>query len=432
MNNKLRENEIYRPSRKLTFRSVSAVVKVATIGSLITLAGCSAEKPIDAATGTASNSNNASPAQPQPATVTRRDIVAQVALNGDIVVPPSARADILPPFRATVDKVDKTVGAAVTKGDILIQLSLPSAEAWHEQTKAALKQAEIDYANAKRQNNAPVVAAQRQVDAARAAANAAQQNSSTTYQPDGTVTTTTSPSTPSTPATGSTPTTPLASSSDIVTARAALQQAQADMTASLLPDKQRLEEARANNQQARAGEKQGNVRSPLTGTVITLNAQPGKEVGVDARQPVSTVVDLSAIQVQSSMDANQVSFVKPKMGVALTFDELPGKAFDGTVGQITTNPSTKRYVAVIQFKNRDAAVKPGMHPHVGVKTGGKSTNALAVPAAAVDKDSSGKWIVNVQRSGKWEKVPVEVGVSDGQFTEIKSGVKEGDTVQVTP
>jgi multidrug efflux pump subunit AcrA (membrane-fusion protein) len=385
------------------------------LAALTALAGCSQNGSVNAANRAAS--------QPQPATVTRRDIVGQIPLTGEIVTPPSARADVLPPFHTAVEKVNKTVGDAVSKGDVLVQLSLPSAEQYHEQTKATLQQAETDYANAKNQYQAAVTAARKQLDAAQAAAKAAQQNSTTTYQPDGTVTTTTAPSAPSTPP---------AASSDVAAAQAELRQAQADYAANMLPYKQRLEEARAANAQARATEKQGYVRSPITGTVLALNAQPGKVVGEDAKQPIATVVDLSAIQVQSPMDANQASFVKKDMDVKLTFDEIPGKTFTGQVHQITTNPDTKQYVAVIQFANTDAQVKPGMHPRVGVLTGQKAEDALSVPAAAVDRSSDGKWTVQVQRNGKWETVPVEVGITDGQFTQIKSGVNEGDTVKVTP
>jgi len=381
---------------------------------LAAAAGCNQNGQVNAA--------NNSP-QPQPATVTRRDIVGQIPLGGEIVVPPSAKADVLPPFRTTVEKVDKAVGDNVSRGDVLVQLSLPSAEQYHAQTKAALQQAETDYANAKNQYQAAVTAAQKQLDAARATANAAQQNSTTTFSPNGSVTTTTNPNAPATP-TGA--------SADLSSAQSALQQAQTDYAANMLPYKQRLDEARANNAQARASEKQGYVRSPITGTIITLNAQAGKEVGQDAKQPIATVVDLSAIQVQAPMDANQASFVKKDMDVNLTFDELPGKTYTGRIAQITTNPTTKQYVAVIQFKNRDAQVKPGMHPHAGILTGQKAENALAVPAAAVDRSSDGKWTVQVQRNGKWETVSVEVGVTDGQFTQIKSGVNEGETVKVTP
>jgi hypothetical protein len=40
--------------------------------------------------------------------------------------------------------------------------------------------------------------------------------------------------------------------------------------------------------------------------------------------------------------------------------------------------------------------------------------------------------VQVKRGDKWESTVVETGVTDGSVTEIKSGLQEGDVVQVTP
>ena len=82
------------------------------------------------------------PTMSEPATVTLRDIVGQVLLEGETIVPPFARVGIKSPYRAPVSKVNTTLGAAVSQGDVLIELSLPSAEAYHEQTKLALQQAE--------------------------------------------------------------------------------------------------------------------------------------------------------------------------------------------------------------------------------------------------------------------------------------------------
>ncbi len=63
---------------------------------------------------------------------------------------------------------------------------------------------------------------------------------------------------------------------------------------------------------------------------------------------------------------------------------------------------------------------------------GEVKDVVSVPSDAVDKDESGKPIVNVLKSGEWIPTVVEVGLSGGGYTEIKSGVEEGDTVQVTP
>jgi len=396
-------NQNNKSLRRATGNYTGLLSRLTPLAALILITGCNPSTT----TAPVNASSNPPVAAPQPATVEERDITGQIPLNSQIAVPPSARADLTAPFRAPVNKVDKTVGAGVEKGDVLVELSLPTAEAYHEQTKLNLKQAETDYANAQKQYQVAVDAAQKQVDAAKSA-----QSTQSTTSPDGTTNTDAG-----------------AASGDLVTAQQTLQQAKADMATQLIPFKQALEEARTANQQARAGEKQGNIRTPITGTVLALNAQPGKEVGANARAVVATVVDLSAIQVQATMDNSQASHVKPKMDVILTFDELPGKQFEGTVSKITSTPS-KQFVALIQFKNRDAQVKPDMHAHAGIKTGEDAKNTPAIPSAAITLDSTGRPTVNVMRNGNWQRVGVEAGITDGQFTQVKSGLTKGETVQV--
>jgi len=84
-------------------------------------------------------------------------------------VPPFARADIKSPYRAPVSKVNTTLGAAVEQGDTLLELSLPTAGAYHEQTKLALQQTDADYGVAKKQFQADVDVAREHLNTARAA-----------------------------------------------------------------------------------------------------------------------------------------------------------------------------------------------------------------------------------------------------------------------
>src|ERR1051326_9088244 len=243
-----RKTWLRRIARRLFRRTLTVPM---LLGTLLFAAGCNTTNPPLHPTEPATTASVTSPAAPQPATVTQRDIEGQVVATGQIAVPPSARADLNPPFRATVNKVNRSVGAGVRKGDVLVELAMPSAEAYHEQTKLALKEAETAYANAKQQYGAPVDAAQKQLDAARAAAKAA-----------------------NSPDTGAASSSGMAdanqASSDIATAQQALLQAKADMAAQLLPYKQQLEQAREANMQARATEKQGYIRTPIAGTVIAL------------------------------------------------------------------------------------------------------------------------------------------------------------------
>ena len=220
-----------------------------------------------------------------------------------------------------------------------------------------------------------------------------------------------------------------------VAAEQALRQAQEEMEAALTPFTRDLQAARQRLQEAQAGRKQALIRAPIRGTILALNAQAGQEIGGDPKTPVATIVDLTALQVQAPMSAEQSSAVRPRMPVTLTFDALSGQSFAGRASRITTRPAGplrgQEYVATIDFSNEHGLVKPDMKANAAVQTG-EARNVLAVPNDAVDQDSAGRPVVSVLRGGTWRQVVVERGLSDGRYTEIKSGLQPGETVRVTP
>lgn len=369
----------------------------ALLGLALVAVGCNRPNP---ALNPTARGTGASAAQ--PAVVSQRDIVGQIALDGEIVVPPSARADLLPPFRATVDKVNHSVGTQVEKGDILVELAMPAAEARHEQTQQALRQSETAYANAKLQFQGPVDAARRRLDAARAP-----------------IRIPTGPSDTASPA-----------GEDPVAAQQELLLAKADREAQILPFRQRYETMREMDQRARSGEKQGYLRAPIAGTVTAMNALPGKEVTPEGATPIATIVDLSALQVQSTLTQRQGGAVRAGLAVVLDIDEIPNQTFEGRVSRLTTQPDDRGFVAIVAFRNTDARVRPGMTPRVAIRTGRSAKGVLAVPSGAVRVDGSGRPVVAVLREGKWQTVVVEPGISDTRFTQIKAGLKKDETVRV--
>jgi RND family efflux transporter MFP subunit len=363
--------------------------------------------------------------RPVPARVEKRDISGQIPLAGEIIAPPSARADIAAPFRAPVEKVFVSVGKRVGKGDWLVQLSVPNAQAYIEQAHQNMLAAETAYANAKRSLDGPVAAARQNLVNAQAAESASRPSPVTTVNLNGGTTTVI-------PSTGGQPTAARQA------AEQALAQAEANRDAQLGTYKTQLDIAREAYQAAKSGDHPGMIKSPITGTVLALNAVPGQEVGKDPKIPVATVVDLSAVQAQTPLDNRQAGYVKPGMDVSLTFTEVPRKTFEGKVSKITSAVDEKlgglvkesKYIALVDFKNTDGTAKPGMKAMVALKTG-DAKGALVVPSEAVDVQN-GVPTIKVFRGGKWDVVSVQTGVSDGRYTQVKEGVKEGETVQVTP
>jgi RND family efflux transporter MFP subunit len=366
--------------------------------------------------------------RPQPAAVVRRDIIAQAALNGPVVAPPDEQANVLAPFQAPVDEVLTTVGANVNRGDVLVKLSYPSAEAAYQQARQNVRTAETAYANAQRQYGAEVAAARRALAQAQAAEKRARE------------TTAAAPPAGAEPGDVVPPPVPAPSGADLEAATQArieaeqeLAAAQYRLDAALVPYKQQLEVAREVFQQAQSGAKQAQVKSPINGTVLALNARPGEMVGKDPKVPIATIVDLDELQVHAEMPAEYATYVKKGMPVTLTVAEVPNEQFEGVVDSVVTQPkrgNKLQYLAIVDVENEKGLIKPGMKAQAGVKLG-EAHDVLVVPSGAIRQDSSGRPVVHVLRGGQWQPVVVEVGLSDGQYTEIKGNtLKEGETVQV--
>lgn len=363
--------------------------------------------------------------RPQSAAVTRRDLVAAVPVEGDVVVPPDERADMYAPFQAPVAKVYTTVGANVDRGDVLVELQVPNAQTAYQEARNRVQEAETALANAERQYDASISAAKQRFEAARAAERAALQPPAVSVEtPDGETAVNVAP-------TGADAT---AASQARIDAELALSAEQAAKAAGVAPFRRQLETARAYFEEAKSGRKMGMIRAPISGTVLALNAQAGAMVGEDRKNPVVTVVDLDELELQGEIDPRQASAVKAGMPVAVTVAEVPNEQFEGRVHSITTRPggllkNKTEYLAVIHLKNKGGQVKPGMKAAAAVELK-EIKDVLAVPNDAIHQDSEGRPVIKVMVNNQWDDRVVEIGLSDGHYTEIKSGLKEGDIVQV--
>jgi macrolide-specific efflux system membrane fusion protein len=366
--------------------------------------------------------------RPKNATVVERDIVGLVPVSGKVVVPPSAKADVYAPFQSPVEKVHVTVGQKVDRGDVLVELSYVSAEMAVEQARQQVKAAETAYANARNQNSAALRAAQQQLAEARKAEQQAKQPASTTYTPEGGAITV------------ETPAAAESATQARIAAEQAVQQARLDLEANILPFKTQLDQARETYQQARSGARIANIKAPTSGTVLAINVRPGEQIPAEQKEPVATIVDLGELQVHAEMKPEEASGVKPGTDVAIRFADIPNKQFEGKVSRITTQVDSKlaglvkqqEYVAIVEFTNDEGLVKPDSKvQQVALKTG-EAQNVAAVPVEALDRDKSGRPTVKALRNGSWQPVVVEAGITDGTYVEIKSGLRPGETIQVTP
>ena len=190
------------------------------------------------------------------------------------------------------------------------------------------------------------------------------------------------------------------------------------------------------------------IESPMDGTVINIATQVGETVSTSGTSAVGasgtlesstietsgfiTIADLSALQMEISVDQADMPKVTGGQGVKISFDAIPDREFDGTVTLTDPIPVNDQnvitYTVYTSISNPDPAVRLGMSADIEFDVG-KKENVLAVPNIAV-KTKDGKKVVTTVVNGNQENVDVEVGASDDENTEIISGLSEGDEVVV--
>ena len=149
--------------------------------------------------------------------------------------------------------------------------------------------------------------------------------------------------------------------------------------------------------------------------------------------------DIGSMLVNAEI--NEVDLDKVQIGqpVEIRLDAFRNVVFHGKVKKIGTlahrkiNPATgkptntKVFDLVIKVTEEDKRLKPGLSAVVDIIVG-KLENVLYVPVEAVFTTENNRTYVYLKKGAKIEKRLVEVGESNEQYVEIKSGLKEGDIV----
>jgi HlyD family secretion protein len=234
-------------------------------------------------------------------------------------------------------------------------------------------------------------------------------------------------------------------------------------SAEVAASKATIAQLRAQLTSARTTLQYTQIYSPIDGVVINREIDPGQTVAASLSAPVLFVIaqDLSKMQVMADIDEADVGKLTETMPATVIVDAFPGDTFRGKVTQIRYSPTEVQgvvtYSAVIDVDNPELKLRPGMTATVSISTK-SATGVAAVPnaslrfrpidTAAPDEDGApsddagptaplkfGEGRVYQTAGGQpgaeraAEKV-VRIGITDGMWTEVQSGLAPGDSVIV--
>jgi HlyD family secretion protein len=169
------------------------------------------------------------------------------------------------------------------------------------------------------------------------------------------------------------------------------------------------------------------VKAAFDGTVTDVAVSAGEEVRPNTR--VAVVADLSEVQAVILVDELAVANLAPGQSATVRLDALPGETFAGTLQDLSLEGILKdgvtNYEIHITFAG-DPRLRAGMSVSASIQVA-RRENALLVPVEAV-YGAGRQASVQVMVNGKPESRSIVAGLSNSTYTEILSGLAEGETV----
>jgi len=207
------------------------------------------------------------------------------------------------------------------------------------------------------------------------------------------------------------------------------------------------------------------IYAPIDGIVLTRSVDPGQTVASSLQAPVLFVIaaDLKSMELKAAIDEADIGQVAVGQKARFNVDAFPDRSFEAEIRDISyasvTTEGVVTYSARFEVDNAELLLRPGMTATVSVVTR-EASDVLAVPAAAFrftppatnasrgwslqnlfapprmgrgqgqrqNRGGDGTRTLYVLKDGGPEAVKVTTGSTNGEKTEILSGLAEGDQV----
>jgi RND family efflux transporter MFP subunit len=170
------------------------------------------------------------------------------------------------------------------------------------------------------------------------------------------------------------------------------------------------------------------VTTPIAGVVTKKHVNTGAMANPAA--PAFAVQDQTSLKLEGTVPAAYVPLVRAGMKVAIDVDELPGRAFEGTVTRMapSLDADTRRGAIEIALAKGDG-ILPYMFARARIAFG-STADVVVVPAAAV-LSVGGEPAVFLVRDGKATLVRPRLGARHLDDVVVEEGIAVGDAVIVS-
>lgn len=183
------------------------------------------------------------------------------------------------------------------------------------------------------------------------------------------------------------------------------------------------------------------IRSTITGMILDVPVKTGNQV-IEANNfndgtTVATLADVDKMIFEGKVDESEVGKIKESLPLEITIGAIENKVFDATLDYIA--PKGVAENGAIQFeikgtlakKEENTFIRAGLSANASIILE-KAEDVLSIKEALVQYDPKTKkpYVEVATGDQTFERRDIEVGVSDGIFVEVKSGVSAEDEIKV--
>ena len=193
-----------------------------------------------------------------------------------------------------------------------------------------------------------------------------------------------------------------------------------------------IEQARVNLELAETKLSRTALLAPFGGVVVDVRIAVGTQGGA---APAITLADLPNPQIRFYVEETDLQLVSLDTKVMVIFRALPDTIFEGRVASISPSLSVvdsiaaAKVTALLEEHEQLAELRAGMEADVEVIAAAVE-DVLLVPIEALRElapDTYGVFVVD-ETTQELKLRPVEVGIKDFAWVEIRSGLSKGELV----
>lgn len=172
------------------------------------------------------------------------------------------------------------------------------------------------------------------------------------------------------------------------------------------------------------------LKAEFDGTINVINVSEGDSVNMQTQ--LMQYADFEHMRVSIRVDEYDISEVSVGMPciVTATAQERDFNAVIRQIDYVSQSTGNVAYYTATADVEVDGGVYPGMQATVTIpQEEAKDVVVLKMDALSFDRKNSA-FVYTMNEAGEMEATPVTLGVNNGNYVEIVSGISEGDTVYV--